>query len=258
MSSLSGKTILLTRSEEANVELARLFEKHGAQTLSLPTVHFVEPDSWEQCDAAITNLREYDGILFTSKNAVTSFLTRLESFGGQARSLLASRALYAIGEKTQEALESAGFAVAASPEIAAADDLTELLGEEAIRGKRFLFPKSNIARAILPNALRALNAVVDEVVVYKNEPPTGQDLDQVREVLLQRRVDTVTFFSPSAVRNFVQLLGTRHLESTTVAVIGPTTAQAAGDVGVRVDVVAPRATAEALIESLERYFLSPT
>ncbi len=256
MSALAEKSILVTRSDAENAGLAKLFEERGARTLSLPTVRFVEPDSWEACDAAIVNLRQYDCILFTSRNSVSAFLKRIEEVNKQAWGVLGSRAIYAVGEKTAEAITSAGLSVAGSPEIASSEDLAAMLGEETTAGKRFLFPKSSIARDVLPNVLRALDAVVDEIVVYKNEPPGRKELDRMREALQHSEVDAVTFFSPSSVRNFIQLLGSKHLERAVVAAIGPTTAKAAEDLGVTVDVIAPRATAESLVDAIEQHFLS--
>ncbi|MEX1137855.1 MAG: uroporphyrinogen-III synthase [Bacteroidota bacterium] len=255
MSNLRGKTVLLTRSEEANVEVAALLEDRGAKTLSLPTIRFTEPDSWEACDLAIQQLGNYDAALFTSSNAVRAFLKRVEALQTNSLGLLHNIRSYAIGERTLDALNAAGIA-ATMAEGGTAGDLAESLGKD-IHGKYFLFPKSNIARDILPEALKTRGAFVDEVIVYKTVAPAPRELDAVRNALRTGSVDVLLFFSPSAIFHFMQMIGTGHTESLVVAVIGPTTAEAARGAGFHVSVVAKKPTAGGLIESLEE-FPAPT
>ncbi|MGB2869992.1 MAG: uroporphyrinogen-III synthase [Bacteroidota bacterium] len=250
---LSGITVLLTRDAESNASVAALFEQRGARTLSLPTVELQDPDSWDECDRAIRSIYQYDGVFFTSKNAVERFLRRAKAIDDNSLAVLKKRSLYAVGEKTESALEEAGLPVTMTPDVNTAENLTQSLKPEEVSGKRFLFPKSAIARDILPNALRSLNAIVDEVVVYKNVPPSQKNLEGIRDALLHGEVDVVTFFSPSSVRTFHQMMGTKSLEHSTVAVIGPTTAAAATGLGISVNLIPPKATAEALVEMIENY-----
>ena len=71
----------------------------------------------------------------------------------------------------------------------------------------------------------------------------------------------VTFFSPSAVRGFENILKLSGanaplgdiLQPFTIACVGPTTAQAAQDFGLRVDIVPETYTAEALVDALIKW-----
>ncbi|MEX0735925.1 MAG: uroporphyrinogen-III synthase [Bacteroidota bacterium] len=248
--SLQGKTVLITRAAESDDSFGRLLEARGATILHLPTIKIVDPDSWDDCDRAIITLREYDGVFFTSKNGVLKFLQRIEAVNAPAKSVLSNRPVYAVGEKTEEALENAGFPVTMTPEVFSGEDLAALFSREEVQGKRLLFPRSNIGKEILPKALRSLGAVVDEVTAYKTVSPEKTDLDGVRHALVIGKVDIVTFFSPSAVRNFLQMMGSKCLEHTLVAVIGPTTAAAATGLGIEVRIVSKQSTAESLVETL--------
>lgn len=252
--SLQNKIVLLTRASEANAGLATLFEQFGARTVSLPMIEIADPDSWNACDEAIINLRQFNGILFTSKNAVEKFLSRINTINPDAKTILANRLIYAIGEKTETALEEAGIPVTMTPEVYSAEDLAKQFRPKEVAGKQFLFPKSNIAREILPNALRAMDAVVDEVVVYKTISPNQNDLDGIRNAIAGGGIDVVTFFSPSSVRNFVQIMGKKCAENTLIAVIGQTTAGAARDLGMPVHLVAKQSTEESLVETIAEYF----
>ncbi len=246
--------MLVTRAASSAGEFIALLEEAGARVMHVPTIEIADPDSWEACDRAIINLRFYDGILFTSKNAVEKFVGRVHALYAEAFVLFTRRAIYAVGEKTEEALEELGIPVAGTPEIYGAEDLATSFTPEQVEGKRFLFPKSNIASDILPNVLRDLNAEVDEVVVYKTVAPRQSDLDGVRNALANGSVDMVTFFSPSSVRNFVQMMGHRCLEHVPIATLGPTTQSAAVTLGLRVAIVPPQATASSLVKTLIQHF----
>ena len=253
MGSLEGRTILLTRSEDSNAQLGARFEARGARVVSLPTIEFADPRSWDEADRAIRNLGEYDGFLFTSKTAVERFLRRADEVDNGSRKLLLSGKFYAIGERTEEALVREGFTDIVSPEISTAEGMAESLADEELSSKRFLFPKSEIARDVLPNSLRDRGAIVDEIVVYRNVPPLQSDLDRIRTELAGGTITVTAFFSPSAVRSFIQMLGIHALASTAVAVIGPTTAKTVEGFGGSVSILPERPTPESLLDSIEQY-----
>jgi len=89
---------------------------------------------------------------------------------------------------------------------------------------------------------------VDDVTAYRTvraAPPPAS----VREALKGGGVDAVLFTSSSTVRNLVGIAGKPH-ERTTIAVIGPQTAAAATELGLRVDVQASEPTTAALVAAL--------
>jgi uroporphyrinogen III methyltransferase/synthase len=76
-------------------------------------------------------------------------------------------------------------------------------------------------------------------------------------MLLEGRIDVVTFTSPSAVRNMVSVLGAEPavdlLRKTIVAAIGPVTAEAATRSGIETSVVPDKYTVPALVNAIVRY-----
>lgn len=251
---LSGKTILLTRSKNASAEIQGILESRGASVVCLPTIEITDPDSWDGCDASIWKLAEYDSVCFTSKNAVDKFTQRIRLIRPQALNTLATRNLYAVGEKTKSTLETSGFSVQTIPQKHSAKNLAQSFYGQNVSGRHFLFPKSNIARDVLPKELRLLGAVVDEVVAYKTVIPEPENLENIRTLFKNRIIDIVTFFSPSSVCNFVEMLGFEILQCVLVAVIGQTTAEAAKDIGIEVSIVAKQQTAEGLAQGIIEYF----
>ena len=75
------------------------------------------------------------------------------------------------------------------------------------------------------------------------------------DAVLDGRVDAVTFASPSAVHSVVAALGARAalLDRCTLAAIGPTTAAALREAGLRVSVVPGTSTAAGLADALARH-----
>ena len=251
---LEGKVFLVTRAPEQSQPLVELLENRGAYPLVLPTIAIVEPDSWKECDRAIVNLGGYFSVIFTSPNAVEKFLGRIEEVEPRAQENLSKLHIYAVGEGTRGALHEAKVRVEPIPQYQTAEGLVAHLAEIDVAGKRFLFPRSNIGRDVLPNALRSRDAIVDEVVVYKTVGTMPENLDVVRQALVNQEIDVVTFFSPSSVQNFVRMVGNECAENTLVAAIGPTTTKAAQESGLPVQITAKQSTAESLVESLAAYF----
>jgi uroporphyrinogen III methyltransferase/synthase len=251
---LSGKTILVTRSKNASTEIQGLLESRGASVICLPTIEIGEPESWKECDASIWKLAEYDSVCFTSKNAVEKFIQRMRLIRPQAVNTLATRNLHAVGEKTKSILEANGFSVQPIPQKYSAENLAHSFYGQNLSGRHFLFPKSNIAHDGLPKELRSLGASVDEIVTYRTMIPEPENLEQVRILLKNGKIDILTFFSPSSICNFVEMFGVELLPSVLIAVIGPTTAASAKEVGLHVSIIAQQQTAESLVEAIVEYY----
>jgi uroporphyrinogen III methyltransferase/synthase len=251
---LTGKTILITRSAEQSSELRSLLESHGASVICFPTIEIVSPESWEACDAAIWKLAKYQSVCFTSKNAVAKFVERIRFLRPQAVDTLATRNIFAIGEKTKVTLESSGFSVIASPKHASAEELAKMLQSHQMNGAKILFPKSQIAREELPQQLRNMGALVDEVIVYRTIIPDPQNLEQVRQMLKENKIDVAAFFSPSSIINFAELVGVESLNHTAIATIGSTTAEAVMQLGLNAAILAKQATTKGLVEAIVDHF----
>ena len=127
-----------------------------------------------------------------------------------------------------------------------------------LRGKKVLIPRAEVAREILPERLRRMDAEVDVVVVYRTIAPAA-DLSRLMEQIEAGRIDVVTFTSSSTVRNFVDMVGgaeqARRLGSkTAIGCIGPITAHTAEQCGLTVAILAPENTVPALAQAIVRYF----
>jgi uroporphyrinogen III methyltransferase/synthase len=172
---------------------------------------------------------------------------------------LAGARLCAVGPGTASRLTRFGLKVDLVPDDhTAAGVVTALKEVGAIKGKRVLFPKADIARDTIPEELRAAGAEVSEVVAYRTvNAESDAHLDIYRQ-LLDRRIDAVTFSSASAVRAFVSIYGEDQavdlLNHTIVAAIGPVTADAAVRYGITPQVTPSSSTVADLVDALVNYF----
>ena len=72
-----------------------------------------------------------------------------------------------------------------------------------------LLPRADIGREVVADELRRRGADVTEVIAYRTVivDPEREGEPDIYRMLLERRIDVVTFTSPSAVRNLVRVLG---------------------------------------------------
>ena len=253
---LAGRTVVITRAADQAGELTRLLVEQGARVEVFPTIEIVAPSSWADADRAISRLDRYHWIIFTSVNGVTAFAARLRALGLEPDALGGSR-ICTIGPKTAAAVERIGRKADVIPAKYQAEYLVEAFEGQGLAGTRFLLPRAEEAREVIPERLSAGGAEVDVVSVYRTVAPAGGER-RGRDLFLSGGVSAVTFTSSSTVRNFVAIFGgdeTRAvLSDVTVACIGPITADTARAQGLDVQVEAQTYTMEGLTEALVRYY----
>jgi uroporphyrinogen III methyltransferase/synthase len=261
---LFGKRIVVTRSREQSGDLVELLESLGAEPIEAPMIRVAPPEDFGPLDKAVADASSFDWIVFTSANAVDSFMRRLAGGDGDIRDLKGIR-LAAIGPATAERLARHGLKVDLRPEESRAEAIVQALRDlGSLSGKRFLLPRADIARDVLPDELRKNGAEVVEVTAYHTvlaEIEREGDPDIYR-MLLEKRVDVVTFTSASTVKNFVQIFGAEQapdlLNATKVAAIGPVTAEAAEQYGIKTAIMPRQYTIPALVDAIVEHFNHPT
>jgi uroporphyrinogen III methyltransferase/synthase len=255
---LFGRRIVVTRSSDQSSELSRLLEDLGADTVQMPTIRVLPMEDTATIDAACDVAHTFDWIVFTSVNGVEHFMSRF-LIRRDIRDLKGVR-LCTVGPATAASIERLGIRVDVTPsEYRSEGVLAALTAAGDLAGARILLPRAQIAREVLGDELRKTGADVFEVPAYRTEV-AGEPRQDVYRMLLDRQIDAVTFTSASTVRNFAQLIGSEQaadlLRTTTVAAIGPVTAEAAQHMGITAAVVPSEYTIPALVAALVDHFRS--
>lgn len=257
---LFGKRVLVTRSREQAGELVDLLEELGAEAIEAPTIRLAPVGDSTTFDEACARVGSFDWVVFTSTNGVDHFMRRVLAGPGDVRDLKGVR-LCAIGPATADRIARYGLKVDLIPIEYRAEAIVEALAaRENLTGRRILLPRADLAREILTDELRKAGAEVTEIAAYRTVLATADgwaDRDIYR-MLLDKQIDVVTFTSASTVRNFVQILGAEPaadlLRATTVAVIGPVTAEAAQQLDIHPAIVPATYTVPALVDAIVEHF----
>ncbi|MGC1484773.1 MAG: uroporphyrinogen-III synthase [Candidatus Acidiferrum sp.] len=252
-SPLAGKTVVVTRAAAQSGRLVEELATRQANVKLLPLVSFAPPEDFAEMDAALARMDSFDWIIFTSANAVQAVERRRREFCGDPGSTLSHARAAAVGPATAEEAEHAGFSVDYVATSHNGAGLADELREE-LAGRSVFLPRSDRANADLPTALRRNGAIVTEVVAYRTLPPNDADREQLNAGL-RDVVDGILFFSPSAVHNFLELVGRERLAAlqgrAVMVAIGPTTARALSAAGFQRIARAADTTTEAVVEALE-------
>ena len=251
-SPLFGKRILVTRSQAQAGSLSELLFSEGAQPLELPTIEIQALEDQSELDAALAELGGFDWVVFPSSNAVDAVFNRLNELGRDSRSLHSVQ-VGAIGSATAASLRDRGIVADFVPEGFVSESVVEGMRHLGVAGAKVLIPGALVRRKAMSRGLEALGAAVREVAVYRNAVPV--DACERLSDILEHDIDFVTFTSGSTVRNLVALLegDPGRLGEARVACIGPVTAAAANEAGLRVDIEAERHTVVGLVEALKAY-----
>jgi uroporphyrinogen III methyltransferase/synthase len=252
---LKGCRILLTREHDQAAALSRMLRERGARPVECPTIRFSPPADWSPVDRCIERLNQYDGLLFTSVNAVNFFLGRLEETGTPLTSLLRIPC-FTIGPATGRALTRRKIPVKAIPDRYQAEGFLALLEKEDLRGKRFLLPRAREAREILTHFLEEHSVSVDVAVVYETRKAI-ENQELLMNILRMEPLEHITFTSTSTARFFGEMAGDEPLSSKwkliPAACIGDITANAVRSLGFRTVITAQEATLEGLVQALVDY-----
>jgi uroporphyrinogen III methyltransferase / synthase len=247
---LFGQRVLVTRSRQQASVLSKLLFAEGAEPIELPTIQIEGLDDYGQLDDALSNLREYAWVVFTSTNGVEAVFDRLAIAGKDARAFSSAR-VGAIGPATAASLRERGIVPDFVPSTYTTEAVAKGFADFDMKNARVLLPRADIATDTLSNGLRELGATLDEVDSYRTVTPTDSSV-KAKELLNARAIDAVTFTSSSTVRNLVSLIDgdISLLDGVRIISIGPVTSATARELGVRVDIEATEHTVPGVVAAL--------
>ena len=276
---LTGKKIVLTRARHQINQSSDQLRLYGAIPIAIPTIEISDPPDSSIIEKIFaekvvtagtgelieaTHL-QYEWIIFTSANGVSSFMRYVADWIRnnnpesleieKAQTLLFANVKFAsIGSATALAMTEYGLHC----QVSATDFVSEGLLEkfqvikpassQEFKG-RILLPRAAKARNILPDTLRKMGWVVDDVPVYQTIMPKVEPGS--RDLL--STADAIVFTSSSTVTHFFQMFGKEHLPEVVVS-IGPITTQTILENGLTPSIEASPSSVKGIVSGLLDYY----
>lgn len=114
------------------------------------------------------------------------------------------------------------------------------------KAENFLVPCSDIQRKNIPNELEKNKVNFQNAILYKTVCSDLSDLEDVK-------YDILVFYSPSGIQSLIKNFPKFKQNGTKIAAFGPTTAQAAENAGLRIDIKAPLPGVPSMTMAIENF-----
>jgi len=250
--SLKGRTVAITRPAGQAEEAGKLIEEKDGIPYYIPAIEIKGLTNFAPIEKFIKELQngQVDYVILMSTNGVKYLFSAAESL--KQTSLLneglAKTFVVAVGPSTAKALEEEYHVqVGLVPTKYSSEGLIECLERRKISGKRIRIPRTSNATPILSDTLKKMGADVEEIYVYESGLPVDSELkNRFFQDLMSGKIDAIVFGSGLSAKNIFQMLSEKapmdelrsliNSKVTTVA-IGPTTAEALREMGIKVDVM---------------------
>lgn len=257
---LFGQRILITREHSEGYES---LEELGAEIVEFRTIEIVPPEDWAELDNAIDKIESYNWLILTSANGVKFLFRRLFEKEKDIRDLKGIK-ICAVGTKTAEAINKFGVKVDLVPEEFNAEGLLSAISKQSnvgayrdtpLRGIKFLLPRAEVAREVLPEMIKELGGEIDVVTAYRAVKPDTHG-KRLKRFLKEGKITIATFTSAATFNNFIEITGEDAedvLKDVAITVIGPVTAKAIEKAGLKVSIMPKEATIEAMVNEIIKW-----
>lgn len=266
--SLKGKVVALTRPVGQAEEAGKLIEERGGVPYYIPAIEIKPLSNPLGVKHFIAELEsgKVDYVMLMSTNGVKYLFSVAESLN-QTRQLtngLGKTFVIAVGPRTAKELEAYNVHVGLIPEKYSSEGIIECLKGKELAGKTIRIPRTTSATPTLNDQLKALGADVEEIHVYESGLPVDEGLKaRFLEDLTAGKINAILFGSGLSAKNIFKMITEKVsiekireilAKKVTVVAIGPTTAEALVELGVKVDVVPKDYMFENALDALAAYW----
>ncbi len=257
-------SILSTRPAGAADPLVAALGSAGHRVHAVPTVELKHVEPGGSLDLAVAGLTGYDWIVVTSAAGAVAVLAAMDRAVGPGKVVARKPLWAAVGRATAVVLEEAGVRVDVVPEVSRGDAITLALlsATGSLADRRVLLPRSDRADGVLPDALRAAGATVDDVVAYRTVEGPPASVRVLLDALSDGELQAIVLCSGSAVRGLLALAASgdrtgatqvhSRIAATPLVSIGPSTSAAIREAGLQVAAEAARPSVDDLVVAVNR------
>ncbi len=238
------KSILVSQPKPADQKSPyyTLAKKYGMKVDFRPFIQ-VDPISVKEFRQQKIDILNHTAVIFTSRNAVDHFFRMCIDLKIEVP---ADMKYFCISEQTANYLQK--YIVVRKRKIftgsRTAQELIEILKKH--KNEKYIFPCSNIRKEDIPNFMKDNGYQLTEAIIYKTVASDLSDLDNVY-------YDIIAFYSPSGINSLFVNFPDFQQNDTRIAVFGPTTAKAAREADLIIDIEAPLPNAPSMTGALELY-----
>jgi len=250
--SLFGKNIVITRDVRGNNEFTAKLFAEAANPVVYPAIKIKPLTRTNHFLRALTEIKQYDWIIFTSPNGVRLFFDGLCRLKKDAR-IFAAAKVAAVGTETAGVLAEFGIKADFIPATFTTERLAaELIETYNLSSKKILLLRSQVASETLTKLLGQADAVVTNVDVYTLEAEKNE-AEKLIEQIKQNQIHYITFASPKSVEYFFAQIPVGLVEKcdAKIACIGPVTASALEKLAVKPDLTAKTHTIDGLLQTIK-------
>lgn len=221
---LFGQKIIVTSPVSASGRLSISLRGLGAQVLELPMIEIESLPVEAEMETLIPKMKEYQYLVFTSKNGVTIFFETLERLGKDGRSL-GDMKVVAVGPSTAEMLKHYGILADVIPQNYNASCLIDELLLEINPSHKVLIMGAQKGTYELTEKLEKAQINYREVKLYRTVFLQQNEVDEATKEKV-----IVCFTSASTVEGFIE--NHPHLANVIGVCIGEQTANMAKKYGI--------------------------
>jgi len=265
---LKGRVVAITRPAGQTEEAGELIRAKGGIPYYIPAIEIKGLSNPEPMKKFIKELTAgtVDYVALMSTNGVKYLFSAADEVH-QTKQLhegLKSACVIAVGPKTAEAMQQYKVRIDIVPEKYSSEGLLEALKSTDLKGKKICIPRTSNATPTLANQLRERGADVEEIYVYESGLPINEELKtKFYTDLIDGHINAILFGSSLSAKNIFKMLSEKApittlrqtiAQQVTIIAIGPTTAQALRELGIKVDVIPDDYLFDKALDALGKYW----
>lgn len=208
----TGIGIAITRPADQAKKLSALITEAGGTPILFPLLEITPLNDYNQFEAVISNINDYDWAIFISSNAVQNGMPRLVK-----RGIPSSLQFAAIGPVTANELQGFGVENVLTPLSHVKDgdenkvrfdseSLLALPEMQAVNGKKIMIVRGVGGRDVLAKTLKARGAQVTFAECYHRINPQT-DCDLLAHLYASKKLHGIVVTSSEAMRHLLDLVG---------------------------------------------------
>lgn len=237
------KSILISQPEPADKSHYHdLAQKNNLKIDFRPFIH-IEGVPVKEVRKERINLLDYSAVIFTSKTAVNHFFRISEEM---RVSIPDSMKYFCVSQSIANYLQK--YIVYRKRKIFYGDKTFNSLLNLIMKNNKesFFVPLSDMHNDEIPSLLRENKIKFTKAVLYRT---VCSDLSDLKDIYY----DVLVFFSPTGIKSLLTNFPDFKQNNTKIATFGHSTAKAAKEAGLRIDIEAPKPEAPSMVMALDKY-----